>query len=298
MRKIAKFTTELRTIVNSKDINGEPYNLGLNEYPIYKEEYRETLNKKIIQHFYFREIGLETTELFKMFLNRKMNEIMPFYNQMYKSSDIEFNPLWNVEMHETYTHTIEDTGKTIVDGTTSKNGTENSNQDVNSSSKENIVQDSTVNVDSNQNVKTSNTDTTNEDNLNIKQDTPQSALTDEDIKGSIYASSTDHNKNDIVKSSDIETDDNVDSETTQNSTSDNTTTGVTTSSLLNETSESLKQDNEINVTNKKTETFTRLEEGSSAGLPYSDAIKQWRKIMVNIDMLIIEELEPLFMQLW
>lgn len=40
-----------------------------------------------------REIGLETLELFRYFMRMKMWEIMPYYNQLYKSELIEFDPL-------------------------------------------------------------------------------------------------------------------------------------------------------------------------------------------------------------
>ena len=50
---MSKYTTELRWVIE----NG--YDLQLNEYPIFDENYREELNQKIINHYYFREIGLD-----------------------------------------------------------------------------------------------------------------------------------------------------------------------------------------------------------------------------------------------
>ena len=92
---MAQYTTELGSIVKAG------YDLGLKDYPIFSEEYRDMLNAKIIEHYYFREIGLETAGLFKRFLNRKMNEIMPYYNQMYLSTLIEFDPLATKNLTET-----------------------------------------------------------------------------------------------------------------------------------------------------------------------------------------------------
>jgi len=96
---LAETTVLLRTIVES-----QTYDLGLKSYPIYKEEHREELNKKILEHFYFHEIGFETIPLFIRRLNAVLAEIMPKYNQLYSSADIEFNPLYNVELHETFEH--------------------------------------------------------------------------------------------------------------------------------------------------------------------------------------------------
>ena len=45
------------------------------EYPIFDEAYRLPLNKKILRHFYTREICAETVGLWKLWLNNKMNEI-------------------------------------------------------------------------------------------------------------------------------------------------------------------------------------------------------------------------------
>lgn len=58
--------------------------IGLGTYPIFDEVYRETLNGKIINHFANREIGQETVSMFRFAIRRKMNEIMPRYNPIYR----------------------------------------------------------------------------------------------------------------------------------------------------------------------------------------------------------------------
>lgn len=72
-------------------------------FPIFDENYRNVLCKKIIKHFYTREIGCETVGLWKLWLNVKMNEIMPYYNQLYRSELIEFNPMYNIDVTTTHT---------------------------------------------------------------------------------------------------------------------------------------------------------------------------------------------------
>lgn len=93
--KGAVYTVELGCLVE----NG--FDLGLQHYPIFDETYREQLNRKIVEHYWFREIGQETPQLFKMFLNRTMNEIMPYYNELYKTAILELNPLANMEQWTT-----------------------------------------------------------------------------------------------------------------------------------------------------------------------------------------------------
>ena len=67
--------------------------LGLDKYPIFDEDYRPTLNHKIVAHYALREIGVETPEQFVFYLRRTMNEIMPYYNKLYESDRLKFDPL-------------------------------------------------------------------------------------------------------------------------------------------------------------------------------------------------------------
>ena len=59
--------------------------LGLADYPIFDEAYRQTLNDKIIRHYWLYEIGSETSGLFRWNLRDAMFLIMPYYNQLYLS---------------------------------------------------------------------------------------------------------------------------------------------------------------------------------------------------------------------
>lgn len=53
------------------------------DFPIFDINYKGTLCKKILKHYYTREIGFETVGLWKLKLNTKLNEIMPYYNLLY-----------------------------------------------------------------------------------------------------------------------------------------------------------------------------------------------------------------------
>lgn len=68
------------------------------EYPIFDENYRQALESKILLHYYTQEIGLETVGLWKLKMQAKLNEIMPYYNQLYKSELLTFNPLVDVDL--------------------------------------------------------------------------------------------------------------------------------------------------------------------------------------------------------
>lgn len=65
-------------------VEGFGMGLGLDDYPIWKEEYREHLNQTIYEHFMFRRIAAPTPQMFVFYLNRRMRERMPAYNEIYK----------------------------------------------------------------------------------------------------------------------------------------------------------------------------------------------------------------------
>ena len=73
---MANYTIELGQLVEAG------YKLPLDNYPIWDESERDTLNQMIINHYYFDEIGLETPDRFSHYLAAAMSEIMPGYNQL------------------------------------------------------------------------------------------------------------------------------------------------------------------------------------------------------------------------
>lgn len=67
--------------------------IGLDDYPIYDEAHRGVLNGKIIRRYYMREIGFETLGQFAWNMRRKMHEIMPYYNELFKSETLVTDPM-------------------------------------------------------------------------------------------------------------------------------------------------------------------------------------------------------------
>ena len=141
--KLAKYTTTIKSLMDNN------FDFGLKDYPIFDEEYREHLNDMILKHYYMSEIGFETAALFKQYLNNKMNEIMPYYNTLYKlQKDLLSNSSaidQNVNLTETYTHNV------TTEGTSE-----------------------------------SNSNSTNE-NKNVSQNTPQGSLVNQNINNFNYA---------------------------------------------------------------------------------------------------------------
>lgn len=233
---MAKYTIELGQLIKNN------FPLGLADYPIFNEEYRRTLNNKIIEHFYFREIGFETPQLFKRFLNRKLAEIMPYYNKLYETELLEYDPLTNYNRTE-----VTNRGEAVQNAiNSSENGQVNdsgngSNQSSGSSSGKSVY-----------------------------SDTPQGFLQNTDIDANTYASSADKSQNTTSSSG---------SNSYQSARA--TTSSVATTGSTN-----------------TTENITKSITGKDGSKSFAELIQEYRNTLLNIDMLIIDELEPLFMGIW
>lgn len=94
---MSKYTISIKNLMKNK------FDFGLNDYPIFDENYREVLNNNILYYYYEDEIGLETPELFKIYLNRTMNRIMSYYNNLYlaQKNILETGIFNNVNYNET-----------------------------------------------------------------------------------------------------------------------------------------------------------------------------------------------------
>lgn len=96
-------------------------------YPIFDENHRSELERKILAHYYSREIGFETVALWKFKLASKMNEIMPYYNQLYESEKLIKDPLVSTDYVRTTDREYEDTGHTTGHETTKGDSSTTSN---------------------------------------------------------------------------------------------------------------------------------------------------------------------------
>jgi hypothetical protein len=168
---MSKYTTEVRFICensaglsesegadNIDSILDKCWNKVFNfDFPIFDENYRQVLCRKILKHYYTREIAHETVGRWKLALNAKLNEIMPYYNQLYKSELLEFNPFYDVDLTRSR------------EGSGTSNRTSN-NTETNSGTSKNVSSGSSTN----------NTDT-----LNRFSDTPQNSMDTQGIADSV-----------------------------------------------------------------------------------------------------------------
>jgi hypothetical protein len=145
---MSKYTTTIKTMIDS---GVKIFDFS---YPIFDEKYRSVLETKIINRYLFREIGLETVQLFKHFLSMRLNEIMPFYNKQYLANKVfeTYDPYKNKDFY------IEDnrdtSGKNSGSVSSSSNNTEHTTfSDTPSSKLGNVDYATTItdNTDENEN---------------------------------------------------------------------------------------------------------------------------------------------------
>ena len=74
---MSKYTITIKNLIDNN------FDFKMTSYPIFDENYRNTLNQNILNHYYEDEIGFETAPLFRHYLNQTLNEIMPKYNVLY-----------------------------------------------------------------------------------------------------------------------------------------------------------------------------------------------------------------------
>lgn len=90
------------------------------QFPLYDEAHRLPLELKILRHYYTREICAETVGRWKLFLEDRLNEIMPYYNELYKSADLKFDPFADTD------YTVEHEGDSSTEGNTRSEDERNS----------------------------------------------------------------------------------------------------------------------------------------------------------------------------
>lgn len=96
---MAVFTVELRRVLDPVR------KIALSDYPIFDEAHRPILNERIIDHYFYREIGFETIDIFVRMLRTRMREIMPYYNQLYSTEKMTYDPFITTDMKTSSAYT-------------------------------------------------------------------------------------------------------------------------------------------------------------------------------------------------
>jgi len=212
---MAKYTITIKTLIDNN------FDFKMNNYPIFDEEYRETLNNNILNHYYENEIGFETAPLFRFYLNQKLNEIMPYYNELYKVQKklITDNLLLN---------NVNVTEQLQGSNTTTTSSTSQSTNSGTSNSK------------------------------NLFQDTPQGQISNTDINNQTWATNLTLDTN-------------------------------STSNTINDSN---------SASGQGTNNYIKTIIGNNGNKFNIDILKDIQNNLMNIDLMVINELNDLFMQIF
>lgn len=342
---MANYTTELRTIVEYYGNNNEIGNAAsindsikkalphiFDDFNIFDDNYREVLETKIIKHFYTREIAYETVPLWRFKLNTKLDEIMPLYNQLYRSELLKFNPFYDIDMYTEHSgkatrdtddtsntedtqldnRSIDRTHESNTDENRSQNTTDSSTRDGETSRKANETAKGSSSIDSNN--QTNNDSRSSDVSRDLYSETPQGGL--EGLEDGTYLTNarktasdnhtiTTDNGNTQEHSETANTTDTNATESSKDSTnrigtlSDSINRGENATESSTDKYESDRQSiKTANQNMRSTEDYLQHVYGKNGGKDYSSLLMEYRKTFVNIDMMVIEELEPLFFGLY
>ena len=279
---MSKYTTELRFIAEMEAgyTESQPFSM-INtvmekarpkifnfDYPIFDPEYRPTLEYKIMRHYWTQEIGEETYGLWKLRLMTKLNEIMPYYNKIYEADAIKYDILYDTDYFEKR------------DGTSHFEGSGEDHNSVNTGGEDitkHTGKDTKTVKDTSEGSEGSEAD-----NWQYFNDTPQGGLAG--IQSHRYLTNATNNT--------------VDQKRVNESTRDTEDKTVYDSQNKTEYGRTETGDRTNSSDNLTTDDYLNHVYGRRGGRLAPEIIRAYRECLINVDALIIEELEVLFMGLW
>lgn len=281
-------------------------------FPIFDESYREGLCKKILNHYYTREIGAETVALWKFWLNQKMNEIMPYYNKLYLSEQLKYDPLHEIDFTRVISENTHDdkNGKSGTDTkdsntTTTRNSSDNfvkaENTDTGKTDSTRTITGETENKQVNLGTTTASGENSGKD---LHSDTPQGSiqnitengyLTDARLTSGENSSTTSVDSS--IKNDGRSTEQNVLEETTTDThvVNESTLTNLQGSSIAEDLGKSNTEYSENNIGVRE---YQEHISGKNSSASYAKLIQDYRESLLNLDMDIIFELKDLFMNIY
>ena len=162
---MAKYTIELDTLL--RDTNFILFNF---DYDFYSDnvEIKKKFEQKFIDRYRFNEIGFETVARFKHYLKTSLNEIAPYYKQLYESelrcNDIDF--MLNKDYTETFIKNIDSLSKSTETQNSNYNDLTNESNINDGVSDVELTKGNLTSVTGNENTSTSNGTGTSENKQN------------------------------------------------------------------------------------------------------------------------------------
>lgn len=273
-------------------------------YPLFDDNYRPTLQQKILLHYYTREICEETFALWKLRLISKLNDIMPYYNKLYtetfeKYLGNDYNLFDNVDMEITdnFDKKIERMVENVLNEQMKNKNTSETNSEEEHSGTDTTKYKKHYTKDLG-GVGYTDSIPANSPHITKQSDTPQGSV---DHIGGGYLSQASEEYGTIVKR-----DYNVansrqeqynDSTGSQDEFVHDHTINNSESNVNNSSRNTTANNNENEEAKEKSKTNRRTK-GKSNFQSYASILKEIRESIINVDKMVIDELEPLFFGLW
>lgn len=246
------------------------------------EKAKKVFEDKFINHYYYREIGFESPFMFIQKLESHLILNMPYWIQLYQTEleSHNINFMLNKDLRETFIREVDSENQT--------NGTNSGQQ--NSSSTNSSQQNSSATSSSEQNTTSTNTVTQNETSTNTRKESSLqdgvsvASLTDGYLTGASSDSGTNTNSG---------TTDLTDHVTAEVSSTGNATTEGTSSDKMTTTGTSSQTNN--GKTLEKTELISQGNIGVTSS---AQLLKEWRDVLINMDKIIIESCNDLFLKIY
>ena len=272
------------------------------EFYIDDEQVRKAFEDKFIRHFYYREIGFETPFMFIQKLETHLLINMPYWKQLYETEleSRNINFLLNKDLKETFIREI--TTENAISGEMTSNLTGNTTNTASSQQK------GLQSVSSENTIKGTNTSTTEGTSSTSTDGTTstthkESSLNDGIAQVSVedgYLTGTSQDNGTSSQSTTDTTNQSTDSTSSQTSTSSDTST----SDISNEGNSSSTESTNTTGTNSQEENGKTLEktelisQGNIGITSSAQLLKEWREVLINMDKIIIESCNDLFLKIY
>lgn len=309
------YTTELRTFFENLPVNADqslPHAQVIEngrtklfdfDYPIFDPAYKKVFETHFIRKFYMREIGFETLGLFKFQLETWLIINMPYFNKIFESELMKYDPLGNtkVETKNSRTNTKDHTEtKTTTDEKSVESDTvTNANRMIANSKEE--IESMNSNSESKQ-VKDEN-ETVTDDNFNrqLESENPDSRLSITGVQDGVtvieYAKSIKENTDNETKSTQV----NGTNTGTEASRVDSANKGTSTTAdnLTDNTASSVNQtgtkNDSLTSSINDVEDYIGYRTGKIGVQSFSKMLQEYRGSLLRVENQIFDEMNQLFM---
>ena len=292
---MAQVTVELRKLLELND-----FELFDFDYQFDDLKFKQQIEQSVIDYYYSYEIGTETPTEFKRRFQAKWLTFIDYYNQIYNTTLLTYNPLINYKLTEALdqlatTSALQDSTTTsTANGQSNTNGTDTTEQtnNTNSTRTDNLTaqSDSTRTDNTTSNTVDSSDGTGNEKT----SDYPQQAIAGGDfLEGERVSTTSSEGESTTTNTGTVTNADTTVNTGTQGTVTSSTGDSTNTHSAATTSSDSANTTGTLTSNGTNNTNYEKTIEGIT-GTSYQDLIAKERQNILRLIPAIINELKPLF----